>query len=235
MEIKGVPVNTSNAVSWHVWIAVTAFSLLLSACADVVYIAPTENYVVSDPLHGQETSSSAGKFNAQIIFMADQIERNFDRESLQDTFIVTSFSNLNRLSETTRFGRLVAENLMHELQMRRWKIFEVRLTKDITINESGEFSLSRDINKIKEINRVGGIITGTYSTADGYIIVNARVIDIDTGRVVSSAQSSMPVTWFTEALLFNPDSLQPMKITGNPASGPYMGKKGVIMIERADR
>ena len=228
--MKGVPVNTSNADLWHVWIAVTAFSLLLSGCADVAYIGPSENYVVTDQLQVPETGSSAGRFNAQIIFMADQIERNLDRESIQNTFIVTSFSNLNRLSETTRFGRLVAENLMHELQVRRWKIYEVRLTKDITINESGEFFLSRDIAKIKEIYRVGGVITGTYSIADGNIIVNARVIDIDTGLVVSSAQSSMPVTWFTEALLFNPDSLQPMKITGDPASGPDMGKKG-----RSDR
>lgn len=225
----------SFAFSWGVWIVLTGFVLFLPGCSNVAYIAPAENYVVSDQLRVPETHSNVGRFNAQIIFMADQIERNVDRESFQNTFIVTSFSNLNRLSETTRFGRLVSENLIHELQVRRWKIFEVRLTKDIIINETGEFSLSRDIKKIKDIYMVGGIITGTYSVADGHIIVNARVIDINTGLVVSSAQSHLPVTWFTDALLFNPDYLQPMKITGDTASSSDTTKKGTISLKMLER
>lgn len=218
--------DTSTAVSRCVQFAVTGFILLLSGCTELVYVESTEKLVVSDQLQVPETCSPVGKFNAQIIFMADQIERNVDRENLQNTFVVTSFSNLNRLSETTRFGRLLAENLIHEMQVRRWKIYELRLTKDMTLNESGEFYLSRDINKIREVYKVGGVITGTYSVADGHIIVNARLIDIDTGQVVSSAQSYMPVNWFTDALLFNPDSLQPMKITGESASGSDAEKKG---------
>ena len=67
---------------------------------------------------------------------------------------------------------------------------------------------------------VGGVVTGTYSVVDGHVIVNSRVIDINTGLVVSSAQSYMPANWFTDALLFNADNIQPMKIVGDtPLSG----------------
>jgi len=174
-----------------------------------------QRYIIDEPLVLQQSHTTVGRFNSQMIFMADQIERNVERKSLANTFLVTSFTNLNKLSETTAFGRLVAENIIHELQVRKWKVFEVRLTKDLVINETGEFSLSRDIKKIKESYKIGGIVTGTYSVAGNHVIVNARVIDIDTGIVASSAQIHMPVNWFTDALLFNEDNMRFMKIVGD--------------------
>ena len=191
------------------------YTVTIVGCSDVAIINPGDRYVVDEQLRVPASNSTAGRFNAQMIFMADQIERNTDRRGIDNTFIVTSFTNLNKLSETTGFGRLVAENLIHELQVRKWKVFEVRLTKDVIINEAGEFSLSRDINKIRELYKIGGIVTGTYSVADNHVIVNARVIDVNTGLVASSGQIYMPVNWFTDALLFNDDNLKSMKIVGD--------------------
>ncbi|HIJ80398.1 MAG TPA: hypothetical protein HPP76_01660 [Desulfuromonadales bacterium] len=178
-------------------------------------LLPDQRYIVEEPLGVQYSRSQAGKFNARIIFLADQLERNADRKSLGNTFIVTSFSNLNKLSETSGFGRLVAENLIHELQVRKWQVFDIRMTKDIIVNEAGEFSLSRDIKKIRDMYKVGGVVTGTYSVVDSDIIVNARSMDINTGIVLSSAQARMRVDWFTDALLFNGDRFRDMKIVGD--------------------
>lgn len=171
--------------------------------------------VVTEPLVIQPGQSPAGRFNARMIFLADQLERNVDRESVDNTFIVTSFSNLNRLSETSGLGRLIGENLIHELQVRRWRVFEMRTAKDVTINDTGEISLSRDANRIRNTFKLGGVVTGTYSIAGNDIIVNARVVDIDTGLVLSTAQTHLPVDPFTEMLLFSKDGLPEIKIVGN--------------------
>lgn len=181
----------------------------------VATLQPGQRYIVSEPLGVQDSGSTVGRFNARMIFLADQIERNADRKSLSNTFIVTSFVNLNKLSETTPFGRLVAENIIHELQVRKWQVFEVRLTKDIVINESGEFSLSRDIKKLRDQYKIGGIVAGTYSVSGGHVIVNSRVIDINTGLVISSGQIHLPVNWFTDELLVNDDHLKTMKVVGD--------------------
>ncbi|GEM_PF-972541 len=181
----------------------------------VATLHPGQRYIVSEPIGVQDSGSTVGRFNARTIFLADQIERNADRKSLSNTFIVTSFVNLNKLSETTPFGRLIAENIIHELQVRKWQVFEVRLTKDIVINESGEFSLSRDIKKLRDQYKIGGIVAGTYSVSGGHIIVNSRVIDINTGLVVSSGQIHLPVTWFTDELLFHDEHLKAMKVVGD--------------------
>lgn len=182
---------------------------------EVTTLQPGQRYIVSEPISVQDSGSTVGRFNARMIFLADQIERNADRKSLSNTFIITSFVNLNRLSETTPFGRLVAENLIHELQVRKWQVFEVRLTKDIVINETGEFSLSRDIKKLRDQYKIGGIVTGTYSVSGGHVIVNSRVVDINTGLVVSSGQIHLPVNWFTDELLLNDDHLRTMKVVGD--------------------
>lgn len=171
--------------------------------------------IADEPLVVHQSQTTAGSFNSQMIFMADQIERNLDRKSPQDAFIVTSFTNLNNLAETSALGRLIAENLIHELQVRKWRVFEVRLTKDVIINETGEFSLSRDLMKIKEFYKVAGIVTGTYSITGNNMFVNARVIDINSGIVTSSAQILMPVNWFTESLLPSEVSQKSMRIVGD--------------------
>lgn len=181
----------------------------------VATLQPGQRYIVSEPIGVQDSGSTVGRFNARMIFLADQVERNADRKSLSNTFIVTSFVNLNHLSETTPFGRLVAENLIHELQVRKWQVFEVRLTKDIVINETGEFSLSRDIKKLRDQYKIGGIVTGTYSVSGGHVIVNSRVIDINSGIVVSSGQIHLPVNWFTDELLVNDDHFKTMKVVGD--------------------
>lgn len=207
------------------FICVVTCGSMLTGCSELAYIDPGERYVINEQLRIPASQSAVGRFNAQMIFMADQIERNVDRKNLENTFLVTSFTNLNRLSETSAFGRLVAENVIHELQVRKWKVFEVRLAKDIVINETGEFSLSRDIRKIKDSYKVGGVVTGTYSVADNHVIVNTRVIDIETGLVSSSAQVHMPVNWFTDSLLFNEDSQKSMKIVGDT---PYSCRDNTV-------
>jgi len=174
-----------------------------------------QRYIINEPLAPLDSQSTMGRFNARIIFLADQIERNSDRKSLANTVIVTSFTNLNKISQTSGFGRLVAESLMHELQVRKWQVYEIRLSNNIVVNESGEFSLSRDISKLKEMYKIGGIVTGTYSVVDGNLIVNARVIDMNTGIMISSAQSYMPANWFTDSLLYDSENMKTMKIMGS--------------------
>lgn len=196
-------------------LAATVGLFFLCGCAEVAVVNPQQRHIVNEQIALPPTQGAAANFNSRIIFMADQLERNLDRKNLSNTFIITSFANLNRLSETTSFGRLIAENLIHELQVRKWQVFEIRLTKDVIINETGEFSLSRDIKRLKEQYKIGGIVAGTYSVSGNNIIVNTRVIDINTGLVISSAQASIPVNWFTDGLLFSEENLKSMKIVGD--------------------
>jgi TolB-like protein len=156
-----------------------------------------------------------GEFNYRMKNLADQLDKNAIANSLSNTYIVTTFTNLDKLGDTSSLGRLIAENLMHGLQLHNWQIYEVRLAKGIDINANGEFSLSRDINKLKDEYKISGVVTGTYSIAEGNITINARVIDVNTGLLISSAQTYIPENLLSDPLFPAEKSSKPMKIVND--------------------
>lgn len=165
------------------------------------------------PKVGQSNVAPAvGNFNDRMKNLAEQLEKNRDTNSYSGTYIVASFANLDKLDDTTSIGRLISENLIHGLQTYKWQILEVRLTKGVDINSAGEFFLSRDASKLKDEYKISGVVTGTYSVAEGNITINARVIDINTGIVISSGQTYIPQRWLSDASLPEDSAGKPMKI-----------------------
>ena len=167
------------------------------------------------PIESQIATPSVGNFNNRMKNLADQLNKNATINSLSNTYIVTSFTNLDKLGDSTALGRLISENLMYGLQMHKWQILEVRLTKGIDVNAAGEFSLSRDANKLKDEYKISGVVAGTYSVAEGNLTINSRVIDINTGIVISSGQTYIPVNWIPDASLSSDNSGKSMKITSD--------------------
>lgn len=187
--------------------------MVSSVMAEKVIHHSKETRMHSIPLNIIESKNPIGYLNSQAIFLADQLERNLDKKYIASPVMVTSFLNLDNLKETSGLGRLLAESLIHELHVRRWKVIDARLVKDIIINTHGEFALSRDIKNIKASYNVTGIVTGTYTVTESAVIVNAKVMDIDTGVITSSGQISIPLGGM-ESLLFNYSKPQSMKIKG---------------------
>ncbi len=183
--------------------------------AELATAAAAKRYVTVDPIPVLESTSAVGQFNAMVIFLAEQLERNMDRKSVDSAYIVTTFSRLDKLNDSTNLGRLLSENLGHELQVRRWQLYDIRLTKDIIVSDAGEFILSRDIKKIRDSYKVNGVVTGTYAVNGSSIIVNARVIDLETGTIISSGQIHLPVNRFMENLLYNYEQRAMVRIIGD--------------------
>lgn len=192
--------------------------LVVASCLGAIVITHAETvenfmsaYTYYQPIPIIKSKTEVGNLNSLCIFLADQLERNMDKKMQKRPMIVTTFTNLDNIKETSSLGRVLAENLMHELQIRGFSVLDIRLVKDIIINESGEFSLSRDIQKIKDNFRIGMVTTGTYTVIDDTVIVNSRVIDVDTGIVVSSGQLAMKVI---DSLLFPDPNLKVIKVLG---------------------
>ena len=164
------------------------------------------------PIETRQASTASGTFNANIIFIADQLDHNRDPEINAKPILVTSFSNLDNLTETTSFGRLIAEQLMHELKVRGWGVVDLRLTKSVIVNQTGEFSLSRDLGRIRESFPAGNVLVGTYSRTTDGVLISARVIDVTTGHVQSSAQSRVPRDRFVNNLVSVPVAYPVVKV-----------------------
>ena len=150
------------------------------------------------------STSSTGALNTASMFIAEQLERNLSPEMKSRALVVTDFVALNTLNETSQLGRLLAQNLMHEMQLRNWSVTDITFRKNILIDANGEFSLSRDVKQLKPPVQTGSIITGTYvNTAEG-LILNVRMIQVISGAVVSTAQVKLPADRLISHLLDGP-------------------------------
>ena len=135
-----------------------------------------------------------GIFNSRIIMLADQLERNLTKNVKCCPIVITTFVSLDNIEKTSHLGRLIKENLQHELLVRRWKVLDIRLSKNLYINKDGEFILSRNINKLKLNNevKIESVLVGTYSKLGDSIIVNAKLIRVSDNAIVSSGQIILP-------------------------------------------
>ena len=158
------------------------------------------------------TLPPVGNFNDKMKNLADQLDRNAVGNSSSNRYVVASFTNLDKIDDTNALGRLISENLIYGLQMHKWQIIEIRLTKGVDINAAGEFFLSRDINKLKDEYKISGAVTGTYSLAEGNLTINARVIDVNTGVVISSGQTYIPGNMLPATPFQDEGSSKTMKI-----------------------
>lgn len=154
-----------------------------------------------EPVVSHGASSLAGTFNSGMIFIADQLDRVYHAHLRTRPTVITSFVNLNDLAETSGLGRLVGEHLLHELQIRSWAVTDIRLTKDVVVNERGEFSLSRDMKHLRESFPVANIVTGTYSTTVDGVLLSVRIIDSASGHVISTAQTRFMRDRFINGLI----------------------------------
>jgi TolB-like protein len=195
----------------------TALTVLAPALGSA-QTAPAAATIVAMP-----SGSAAGTFNSGMIFVAEQLDRNADPGMRVRPTIVTSFVNLNDLGETSALGRLIGENLGHELQVRNWAVADIRLTKSLIINQAGEFSLSRDIRQLRDSYPVSNIVTGTYvATGDG-VLINVRIVDSTNGVVISSAQTRLLRDRFVASLVDKPTAAPMVNLTASCPSASICG------------
>lgn len=134
-------------------------------------------------------NQSVGRFKTSYI--ADQIDEYF-RGTDPGPVGITTFVNLDDLTSTSPFGRLCGEQLMSELAMRGYDVIELRHGDAITfLNPEGEFGLSREATAVKQSQRLGAVLVGTYSASPERVYVNVRLVDPSTSRVLSASSVEM--------------------------------------------
>ncbi|BAK74617.1 MAG: FlgO family outer membrane protein [Arcobacter sp.] len=137
----------------------------------------------------QKNVTTQNSLEATIASLATQIMQNRKLDTNKPV-LITSFVRLDQLKETSEFGRVIGESLINELSNRGFNIIEYRGQMAVSINEQGEYFISRKPHEIKNKVPSTYVVVGTYSRQVGRIILNARVIDNVTGKIISSARST---------------------------------------------
>jgi TolB-like protein len=116
--------------------------------------------------------------------------------------LITAFVRLDNLKKTSEFGRVLSESLINELSNRGFNVIEFRGQVGVSINEQGEYFITRDANKLKSTVENTYIVVGTYSRQYKQVMLNARVIDNVTGQIISSSRATYAHNLREDCVLF---------------------------------
>lgn len=134
-------------------------------------------------------SSASATLNQVSAFLANQLAQNRNLKNVSESRVaVASFVGLNKLEESDALGLALAENMMHEMHVRGFAVVDFKTRDGIKVRQGGDFVFSRDVLQLRQQYNIHYFLSGTVNrNADGAVI-NARLIQADTGTVVSTAQ-----------------------------------------------
>jgi len=105
---------------------------------------------------------------------------------------VASFVDLQDLESTNWLGNQIAENFVHELQRHGMIIVDFKTTGHIRVTKEGDYVFSRDWKELPERQIIDYVVTGTMMKQENGVMVNARMIGMQSRVVVATAQSFIP-------------------------------------------
>lgn len=105
---------------------------------------------------------------------------------------VASFVNLTDLESTNWLGNQIAENFVHELQRHGLVVIDYKTTGHIRVTKEGDYVFSRDWKELPERQIIDYVVAGTMMEQENGVLVNARMIGIQSRVVVATAQSFIP-------------------------------------------
>lgn len=117
--------------------------------------------------------------------------------------IVASFVNIDNMNNSSRFGRMVSEQVGSRFVQKGYQIIELKLrTNTIFIErERGEFMLSREVRDISLEHDAQAVIVGTYAEAAETVFVTAKLIRASDGVILASHDYEMPLGVNTKSMM----------------------------------
>ncbi|GHF80133.1 FlgO family outer membrane protein [Thalassotalea marina] len=105
---------------------------------------------------------------------------------------VASFVDLESLESTNWLGNQLSESFVHELQRHGLIVVDYKTTGHIRVTKEGDYVFSRDWKELPERQIIDYVVSGTMMKQDGGVMVNARMIGMQSRVVVATAQSFIP-------------------------------------------
>jgi TolB-like protein len=169
------------------YILISLITIIFTSCTQTKQ-SMNKNYKVSS--NSFFSSSEFTDLNKAIIEISSQLLLNISASKQKNNkFVITTFVNLNNFQETSKFARVISESLIDELHTKKFSLIDYRTQEVLSVDSRGEFTLTRDTSKLRDEIPQSLIIVGTYSLINtNTIVINARIIDNFTSKVISTAK-----------------------------------------------
>ncbi|HQR04012.1 MAG: hypothetical protein JSR19_09700 [Proteobacteria bacterium] len=164
-------------------------ALALAACAGPSY---------QGAQNSEFTSANYAAVDKLVSATAVPIDKN-------TPLLVATVVNIDSLNKSSRFGRLISEQIASRLTQQGFNVVEMKLRSDIYIKEgTGELLLSRDVRDLSKNYNAQVVVVGNYAVASGYVYLTLKAVTVVDNRVIAAVNYLLPLSENNQALLAQP-------------------------------
>lgn len=122
---------------------------------------------------------------------------------LDTPILAASFVNIDNLSESSTFGRIISAQLSTRLTQHGFNMIEIKLRHDSVFIKKGkgEFMLSRELKDLSDSREIRAVLVGTYAVSEYFIFVSARVVRTEDSSVLAGYDYEVPNDAVTKSIL----------------------------------
>lgn len=158
------------------------------------------------PAYGQDRFSNhkvqdvyqktqVGDLNHYVQGIMQDLIANMDTPDNSMDIGVTSFVYLDgNFNDTDLLGNQLSESFMHELHQFGLNVLDFKSSDYIRVTPSGDFNFSRDYEELSAAMPVQYVMGGTMVKHQDGVIVNARMVSLNSKEILSTAQGFIPAS-----------------------------------------
>lgn len=112
--------------------------------------------------------------------------------NLKTPMVVATLVDVDQLNKGSALGLALAEGFTSYLHQGGYTLVDLKSQGVIEINDQGEFFLTRNADRLRQMTPVDFVLAGTLSRSQEGVDVNVRIIGIKSKIVVAAASGFLP-------------------------------------------
>ena len=141
----------------------------------------------------QHHKTLANYVEQMALDLVDTLEFESDTDTNINIAVTTLVDLDSSLTKSNQLGNQISETLIHQLQKFGYGVVDFKTTQTIDVNSRGDFAFSRDIEKLSEEQMASHVLAGTLIYRSDAVVVNTRVINAHTKKIVASSRKLIPI------------------------------------------
>ncbi len=126
--------------------------------------------------------------------------------------LVGTLSDINEIETSSALGRMITEQIGARFVQLGYTVNEIKLRTSVNVRQTsqsedaGEYLFSRLPHALTDEQKAGAIISGTYAVARDSVLINVRLVEASTGKVVAAEDYGIKMTPDVAKLLSDGES-----------------------------
>lgn len=122
----------------------------------------------------------------------------------QHPILVATLVNVDRLTESSRLGRIFSEQIAGRMVQRGLRVVELKLRDSVSLQrDQGELLLSREVRDVGQSHDAQAVLVGTYAASATALYISLKLVTPAGNAVVAAHDYAVPMEDNVRVLLAN--------------------------------